>query len=82
MSTPQEAYAILGWRAQGHAPLEHPSSIADYLIALDVCIRKAKDAYAYEGEEAAMQQIRDLTAMAVQCIEDHKGKVPEDAVPW
>jgi hypothetical protein len=92
----QEVYvAIDGERAyQAIVCKIEPRTIGDYLVILDTYLRKAKDAYLYEGKgegnmsQSSLQQVRKIAAVAVSCMEDHGAPtrvIPEEVaetIPW
>jgi len=49
-----------------------PKSVGDYLTLINVYIRKAENAYSGKpGNDASVQEIRKIAALAVQAMEVH-----------
>jgi hypothetical protein len=58
----------------------------DYTIFIDAYLRKAKDAFSFQGEPAASREVleiaRKITAMAISCLVQNLNVSVEDCVKW
>lgn len=71
----ERAYQDAG---EGNSPGDVVQSMSTYLLVLERYLDKAKRAFHKEGECAALEVVRKITAVGVMCMEWHGAPQRED----
>lgn len=56
---------------EGNSPGDVAQGVPEFLLALDLYVRKATKAWHKDGEAAALHVVRKVTAIGVSCMEQH-----------